>query len=332
MSKKLRQLVITLVVMCMTMGLVSCGAAQNNQGNPQSSATPAVESANPTASPEQATQEPKEVTYPITIKGTDGEEVVLEKEPQKIVSLGPNITEIIYQLEASDKLVGRTEYCDYPAEVSKVQSVGTLSKPNIETIISLQPDLVIASTHVKEEDANKLKEVGIPVVVLYEKHDVEGVYTMINTLGIAFNREAQAKETIEAMKEKIADVEKAVKDLEPKSVYYVVGYGEGGDYTAGGDTFVAGMLKLAGGDNIASDVEGWSYSLETLLEKDPEYIIVRKGEKEAFKSSPNYKTLTAVKEDKVVEIDNNLLDRQSYRNADGVLELAKILHPEAFNK
>lgn len=330
MNKRTKQLVITLLVMCITMGLVSCGTAKDNQGASQTTATPVVESTNPTAEPEEPTQEPQEVTYPLTIKGTDGEEVVLDEEPKKIVSLGPNITEIIYQLEASDKLVGRTEYCDYPAEVSKVPTVGTLYTPNIETIVSLEPDLVIASTHVKEEDAAKLKEVGIPVVILYEEHQVDGVYTIIDTMGTALNRKVQAQETVDAMKKTIEEVKTAVDGLESKTVYYVVGYGEGGDYTAGGDTFVSNILTLAGGNNIANDVEGWNYSLETLLEKDPEYIIVRKGEKEAFKSSPNYKGLTAVKEDKVVEIDNNLLNRQSYRNAEGILELAKILHPEAF--
>ena len=97
-----------------------------------------------------------------------------------------------------------------------------------------------------------------------------------------------------------------------------------GDYTDGGDTFGGQIIKMAGGDNIAEDVSGWSYNLESLIEADPDIIIVGKGCKDDFMSQENYKDLTAVKNGNVYEIDNSLIDRQSYRNAEGLLTLAKI--------
>ena len=117
---------------------------------------------------------------------------------------------------------------------------------------------------------------------------------------------------------------------ENPTVYYVVGYGEYGDYTAGGDTFVNGILTAAGGDNIASDVEGWSYSTETLLEKDPQYVILNAYNEEGFCTTDPYTELSAVKNGFVETIDTNMLDRQGPRNADAVVELAQMLHPECF--
>ncbi len=268
--------------------------------------------------------------YPLEITDTNGETVTIDAEPEKIVSVAPNLTELIYELGAGDKLVGRSDYCDYPAEATNVESVGSIMEPDLEKIISLEPDLVVVSTHFDDANAAKLEEADIDVLTLYDPGSVEGVYTIVETLGQAINKNTEAAACIETMKTTIADVETKVKDLEKPTVYYVVGYGEYGDYTAGGDTFVHGMLEAAGGDNIAKDISGWSISLEALIEADPEIIIINEMMKEDFMSAPNYSELTAVKEGKVYTLDTNMLDRQGYRNAEGIKALAEIFHPEAF--
>ncbi len=270
--------------------------------------------------------------YPITVTDSYGKEITLDAEVERLVSVAPNITEMVYALGAKDKLVGRTDYCDYPEEVSSVESVGTLSSPDIEKIISLEPDVVITSTHFKDEHAVKLEDAGVLVMSLYEEFDVEGVYNMLDTLGVVLGKQEEAKAVINEMKATVEEVGQKVAGLEKPTVYYVVGYGESGDFSAPENTFVGGLIKLAGGQNIVPASDNWSYTLEALLEADPEIIIVRQGEKENFMSTPGYDALTAVKEGKVYEIDNNLLDRQSNRNAEGILELAKIMHAEAFNK
>ena len=264
-----------------------------------------------------------EVSYPLTLTGTDGTEITIDEEPEKIVSMGPNMTEILYAIGAGDKLVGRTDYCDYPAEVSEVESVGSISNADIEKILSLEPDLVLASTHFSDDAIKQLEDAGVPVLYLYDEGDMNGVYDMISLVGKAVNCTEKAQETVDEMQAKMDYVSDRLANAdENPTVYYVVGYGEYGDYTAGGDTFVNGILTAAGGDNIASDVEGWSYSTETLLEKDPQYVILNAYNEEGFCTTDPYTELSAVKNGFVETIDTNMLD--------AVVELAQMLHPECF--
>ena len=269
--------------------------------------------------------------YPVTVQGAGGEELVLEAEPLRVVSVGPNITELLYSLGVQEKLVGRTDYCDYPKEVLSVDTIGTLYTPDVEKIISLEPDLVIASTHFLDETKEKLEAVGISVLVLHEENELEGVYRLIDTLGAVFNQKGRALEIVEDMQKRIAAVEEKVAEVEPISVYYVVGYGDGGDYTAGGDTFIHEILTAAGGRNVAEEVSGWSYSLEKLLEADPDVILVSEADYEGFVETEPYVGLRAVKEGRVYMIDENLLNRQCDRNADAVEQIARMLYPGVFS-
>lgn len=271
-----------------------------------------------------------ETTYPVTLTDSDGNEVILESEPETVVSIAPNLTEMMYALDASDKLIARSDYCDYPEEALSLESVGSLYEPDVEKVLSLQPDLVIVSTHFDDETAQKLADLGVKVLTLYEETDMDGVYTMIETLGEALNKNAEAAAVIEEMQSTIADVEEKVADLDQPSVYYVVGYGEYGDYTATGETFVAQMLEAAGGDNIAKDATGWSITLEEIIEADPDIIIIKEDSKDDFMANENYAELTAVKEGHVYSLDVNMLERQGVRNGEGIKALAEIFHPEAF--
>ena len=273
----------------------------------------------------------KSVTYPVTVKDSEGTEITIETEPEKVISLAPNITEMMFELGAGDRLAGRTDYCDYPKEALEIVSVGTLQEPDIEKIVSLEPDLVIASTHFSEESEKQLSDLGIKVLVLYEEHEIDGVYTMLETLGTVMNAQEQATTAINDMKAVMDETKAAVSGLETPSVYYVVGFGEYGDYTAGGDTFISQLITLAGGENIAKEVQGWSYSLESLIEADPDIIILPEGMKADFIASPNYSSLSAVVNDQVYEIDQNQLERQGARNADAVLALAGIFYPDVFS-
>jgi iron complex transport system substrate-binding protein len=149
-------------------------------------------------------------------------------------------------------------------------------------------------------------------------------------IGKVLNAEDKSGEIIDGMKQTVTDVQNAVKGLDKPSVYYVVGYGEFGDYTATGETFIASMLDMAGGNNIAADVTGWVYSLEKLMEKDPQIILCSEEAKKVFQQTNGYKELTAVKEGHIYVMDENILQRQGPRLALGLKEMAKILHPESF--
>lgn len=271
--------------------------------------------------------------YPFELVDSLGRTVTIEAEPNRIISVAPNITETICALGLEDKLVGRTNYCDYPASVTAIESIGLLSDPSIEAIVNLEPDLIVGSTHFETEVLENLESLGYTVVVLYGEESFEGVYETIDMLASILDVEDRSQELVEAMKTKVDNVLTALKDVEPKSVYYVVAYGESGDYTATGDTFISHILRMAGGDNVAQSGSNWRFSYEKLIESDPSIMICsdKKDAKAGLMSSENYQLLTAVSQGQVYEVNNNLLDRQGPRLADGLEAVARVLHPERFS-
>lgn len=277
---------------------------------------------------EEVQQEVKETTYPLTVKDSSGREVVIESEPKTVVSLAPSITEIIYALGKGDTLVGRTTYCNYPEEATKIEEIGTLMEPNVEKITSIKPDLIIGSTHLDEKIVKQLEELGMKIVYINESEDIEGSYKTITSIGEILNANEVATKTVNEMKTKIDAVVAKVKDTTTKpSVYYVVGF----DFTAGKDTFINQLIELAGGKNAADDVEGWSYSIEKLVEKNPDIIITDNALVEEVKTKEFYKDLTAVKNGQLYGVNGDIFSRQgSPRLAEAVEELAKIIHPELF--
>jgi iron complex transport system substrate-binding protein len=282
---------------------------------------------------ETSKQNSSTAKYPVTIKDSYDRSITIDKEPERVISVSPVITEIIFALDKGDKLVGRTDYCDYPSEASKVQSIGSLTDPNIEQMVALKPDIVIASAHFKEEVLKKLESLNIKVVVLYGPEEFEGAYSTITNIAKVLNADSKGTEVVDKMKAKVADITAKVASVKEKpSAYYVVGYGQGGDFTAGSDTFISKMINMSGATNAAEDVKGWNYSIEKLVQKDPNIIICPntfKGDNGLI-NSPGYKDLTAVKQNKVVYIDENLINRQGPRLADGLEALTKAIHPEIF--
>jgi len=267
----------------------------------------------------------------IKIVDSYNREVLLDKIPERVVSISPGATETIYALNSQDTLVGRSDYCDYPEEATQIESVGQITEPNIEKIAELNPDLVIASAHFSKELVDKIEALGIKVAVLYGEDSFDGAYKNIQDIAVVLGKQEEGTKIVDEMKKKVEEVENKVKDLKKPSVYYVVGFGKT-DFTAGGNTFIGQIIDRAGGENIAKDIDGWNYSKEVLMEKNP-YIVVlsdKYDSKSGFTTGEGYKDLTAVKEGRVYEIDDNMLSRQGPRQADGLEALAKIIHPEAF--
>ncbi len=273
-----------------------------------------------------------QTSYPLTITDSFDREITIEKEPERIIALSPAITEIVYALGKGDNLIARTDYCDYPEEAASLESIGDLMDPNIEKIVELEPDIAISSAHFQRETLEKLEEAGIKVVILYGEESFDGAYFAIEEIGKVLNAQEEAAQIVADMKATVEEVVQKVEGREKPSVYFVVGFGEWGDYTAGGDTFIGQLIEMAGGENAAGDVEGWSYSLEKLIEKNPDHFICSKNDnhKEQLKVAENYKDLDAIANDRILEIDKNKLERQGPRIAEGLREIAEYLHPEAF--
>jgi len=324
----MKKLLSILLIMMMIFTFIGCGnnnAVENNQVAENNEAT--EETTEETT--EEATEE---AYYPVTITDGMGREVTIESEPMTIVTMAPSMTETIYALGLGDRLVGRTDYCNYPEAALSVGSIGSLREPNLEAIIALNPDLILMSTHASEEVLAKLDEAGLKTAVLTAQESFDGIYEIVNQTAMLFNVADKATELVSAMQADVTTVLELVKDVEKKSVYYVVGFGEYGDYTATGDTFIHEMLEMAGGTNIAADGESWSYNLETIIEKDPEYIICSElsDTKATLEQTEGYMELTAIKEGRLVEINQDLLSRQGPRLAEGLKAIAQLLHPELF--
>lgn len=318
MKKFLKQLTLLGLAGAMLFGTVGCSQQPKEVTGEESA---------------QGQTEQVEKAFPVTITDSTDTEITMTQAPERIVSLAPSTTEILGALGVTDKLVGRTRYCDFPTEALAAEEVGGTSNPNIETIVALNPDLVVASTHVSDEVINKLREVNIPVAFLNEQEDFDGTYSAIENIGLLVGRSKEAEAVVSEMKATVESVVERINNLEEDEVkprvYYAVWAGDS-DSTATGDTFIGQMIELAGGDNIAKDATRWSISKEKIVEGDPDMIIIPagKGLKETLMTTDFYKDLRAVQEGHIYEIDDNMISRQGPRLAQAFEALAQIIHPE----
>lgn len=259
--------------------------------------------------------------------------VVVPTQPQRVVSLSPAVTEIIYALGAEDMLVGRTDFCTYPPEAANIPSIGGISNLNIEKILFLNPDLVISGSMVGKKVTDQMDQMGTPMVCVIEKPHFDALFGNIATIGRLVGRPTQADNLISTVKSRLATLKHLPADTSADtslpSVYYVVGFGPSGNFTAGGNTFINDIIRMAGGRNIAASVEGWSYSLEALMHEDPDFIIVRREDSAAFCKATPYNNLRAVRQGHVIGMISGTMDLQVPRNIDAILYLRSRMQPKA---
>lgn len=271
------------------------------------------------------TKEQKEIQF----TDSKGKELLLDKVPQRIISCSPAITEVMFALNEQHKLVGRTNYCTYPPEVKGITEIGGLMDPSLEIMLQLKPDLVMASTHFKKEAAYRIEELGMPFAWLMSQESVNGAGDLIINIGTLIGEKAKADSLWNYMQSSMTQtMQKVPKKAVKPSVYYAVGFGKGGDYTAGGDTFISELIHMAGGKNIAADITGWAYNLEALMQKDPDIIIIQHSMKKAFCEHEHYNQLRAVKNNKVFSVDHHLVQLNGPRIHLALKAFAEILYPE----
>ncbi|MBO4279714.1 MAG: ABC transporter substrate-binding protein [Spirochaetales bacterium] len=258
----------------------------------------------------------------------------------RIISLAPNVTEIIYALGAGDQLVGRTDYCNYPEEALAVTSVGTLWDPNLEAILALNADVAIASSIVDPSFIESLQKAGVTAYQFYEEESLEGTFALILNVAITIGREDKGLEIVDSLKNRInavKDKTSGIPEDQRKSAVYIISYGDWGDYAATGETYLNDVIEAAGGINAAKDGAYWSISKELLLSQDPDVVLLGAYsytdpayEIATFSSLEPYSQLTASKTGKVFTINGDAAERQGIRTADTVEEIAAILYPEIF--
>lgn len=247
--------------------------------------------------------------------------------PVRIVSAAPLLTEVIFALGQQNRLVGRTDYCTYPAATQAVASIGSLMDPSIETIINLKPDVVLVSTHFKREVSDKLNRLGIKTQRIFHQSSSDGAYQTIRDVARLTGCPQRGDSLIALMEaRKNAALARIPQNAQGPTVYYVVGFGKNGDFTGGSDTFIHHLITLAGGRNIAADMQGWNYSLEKLVAQNPDIILIRQGWKEDLCAQTPYNKLKAVANNRVYEINKDHFEINGPRIVEGLDNLVDIFY------
>ena len=325
MKKKVLAVLLSLAVFGGVVCSCSNETADETEASASSEAAAATENEE-TEAPAETTEaadetEASDSIYPLTYVDIYGNSTVIESEPQTIVTVSPAVTEIIYALGAQDKLIGRSDYDDYPMEVFDVPSVGPIDLPDTELIASLDPDIVIVSSIFSEEAYNSLTSLGIPVAIVVDEDSFEGMIEVVGDIAdLAGVHDAGVELTAELSEEYIMYADLLETDAVAKDMtfYYCMSFGEFGDYTGGNGTFIDQIIELAGATNAADDTEGWSYSVEQLIANDPTFILVPDWAYDSFIVTEPYSSLTAVQEGRVISVDANLFERQGPRNFEAV--------------
>lgn len=280
-----------------------------------------------------AARKPESTTASQQLTDDAGRNVTLPAGVDRVITLAPNLTEIVFAIGAGDHLVGNTSYCDYPAEARNVAKVGDTLHPSLERIIALRPQVVLVSTASQLEGfTQQLQNQNIAVFVT-DPHDLEGVFRSIEQIGKMLGHDEQAQALVQKLRERTNAVEEAVKQTRPVRVFYQLSAEP--LYTAGRDAFVTDLMRRAGAMSVTGDVPGaWpKYSTESALAAKPEAIVLPTGGSmgaananpaEALRNSP------AVQAGRVYKINDDLLARPGPRAVDGLEEMARALHPEAF--
>ncbi len=274
---------------------------------------------------------------PVTRELTDdaGRRVSLPAHVNRVISLAPNLTEIVFAVGGGDRLVGRTSYCDYPAEAKAVAEVGDTLHPSLERIIALRPQVVLISTASQLEIfSQQLHNQNIAVFVT-DPHDLGGVFRTIEHVGEIVGQKQQAQLVVQKLRERANAVEEAVKGKPPVRVFYQVSAKP--LHTIGRDAFITDLLRRAGGISVTADVPGaWPrYSDESALATKPQAIILPSGGSMGASNSDATDALRqspAVLSGRVYKINDDHLARPGPRSLDGLEAMARALHPDAFKQ
>ncbi|TDT72226.1 iron complex transport system substrate-binding protein [Hypnocyclicus thermotrophus] len=244
-----------------------------------------------------------EKNFPITYNN-----YTITKSLKKIISLSPGVTEKLFKIGAGNMIYGRTSYCNYPKEAKKIEDLGTIFSPNLERIIEIYPDAVISESHFNKKILSKLNEVGIESFAYNYPKNINEIYEFIDYLGIFTNKKYESRIVNYSLKNRVSYYLNSLKNIRSKpTVYYVVGTGEA-EYTAGKNTFIDDLIKIAGAKNIADDTEGWVFSKEKLFERNPDIIFGSEYNINLMKNSELYSQLKAFKTGNYFIVDENIMN------------------------
>jgi iron complex transport system substrate-binding protein len=262
-----------------------------------------------------------------------GRKIVIPEKLDRVVSLSPNLTEIIFAVGGEDKLVGVTSYCDYPAKAKTISQVGDTIQPDIGRILSLRPQLVLVSTSAQMKVfRRKMEEEKIPFYVT-DPQNLDGIFNTILNVGELLDQRAAAEKLVADLRARSQAIEDKVRDKIPVPIFYQVSSEP--IFTAGRDSYITDIIRRAGGQNVAANIpEAWPQLTESArLVVQPEAIIMPirgAATKDKLHVTPILQSSPAVKNERVYGINDYLIERPGPRIIDGLEQMARALQPEAF--
>jgi iron complex transport system substrate-binding protein len=317
---------VLVAILSLTLGACAAGSSPSiATTSPPATATP--------------TPEPTPVAaFPVTVIDDEGTSVELPAEPDTIVSLTPATTEILFAIGAGDRVVATDDGSDYPKEAAALADVATFNNVDVEKVLALEPDLVIAGGlgFTPADAITRLRSLKVPVIVVYAP-SVDGVYKDIELLGSATGTSDAAEMLTASMRADMQAVSAAVSSETKPRVYYEVGYDDvsGAIFAPADDSFVAEMVTLAGADAITTgDPATYEIPLERLLERDPQIIILGTNPfydptPAAVMARPGWNAMTAVKNKDVRPVRDIEITRPGPRLPVGLRNLAAAIWPDA---
>lgn len=338
---KPKSLLTFLLTILLALVLSACtgttNPANSSAAEPGVQTTAEAPAASPTSLPSPT---PKPPDAKITVTDNLDRQITLQRPAQKIVSLAPSNTEILFALGAGSQVVGRDAFSDYPEAAKSLADVGGgWGELNNELIVSLQPDLVLAAQINTAEQVKTLEDLGLTVYYLANPTDFDGLYANLRQVAILIGREKEAEALIAELETRVAAVEDkiAISSYRPLVFYELDSTDINAPWTSGPGTFIDLLINMAGATNLGHDLQGeWvQVSVEELISRNPEVILlgdyVWGGVKpEDVAARPGWDAIAAVKNEKVYPFDDNLVSRPGPRLVDGLEELARLLHPELF--
>ena len=255
--------------------------------------------------------------------------------PQRIISLAPSNTEILFALGLGDRVVGVTDYCNYPPEATTKPSVGDYTEPNIEVIIAMEPDLVLA-TEEHETEMAQLESHGITVVGL-NPTTIDEVLASITLVGQITGQEAEAASVVNDMQKRIkavTDKTSMLSETEKTRVFYIIWHDP--IWTAGAGSFANALIEIAGGVNIAHDLSGYAdISMEAVIAGNPQVIIAGVGmgtgedlPLEYMKTEPRLEVVDARQNNRIYGVNMDIVGRPGPRIIEALEEFFRLIHPE----
>jgi iron complex transport system substrate-binding protein len=258
-----------------------------------------------------------------------GDRVRLDGTPQRIVSLNPTTTELLYAIGAGGRLVGRTSYDRIPAEVLAVPDLGPGLRPNVEAVLAARPDLVILYASTDNRDAaRRLRAAGIPTVS-YKVDRIADFARVTTVLGRLTGDTAAARITVDTVGATLARTLASTAALPHPTTFWILW--ESPLLAVGGGSWLNEMLKVAGARNVYDALPGPSptVTFEDLLERDPDVILASATSRAKMLTDPRWRTLRAVRDGRVLVFDSTIVNGPSARVGSSAVSLARLLHPDA---